>query len=432
MVVNSTLTQHLSHLPVSCRRVYVGYSGGLDSSVLLHALVTANMVTPVRQIIAIHIHHGLSPHADAWTAHCQTVTQQLNIPLQIVRVDAKAGTGQSPEAAARAARYKAFADIIQTDDVLMLAHHSDDQAETFLLQLLRGAGVRGLSAMPAFIEFASGWLSRPLLSLSRQQLQTYATEQGLRWIDDESNDNTDFDRNYLRHHIMPLLNARWPAAAECISRSASHCVEADGLIQELATIDYVSVVVQSPFLLSTPQDCAFRSQQTQLDIQKLTQLDEPRQRNLLRYWLHQLNLPMPSAKKLQQILQTVIHSRHDATPIVNWPGAEVRRFRHHLYAMPPLPLHDVTWQCEWDVQRDLVLPADIGVLKAKNYKELAAGKALTIKFRQGGEVIALPGRAGHHSLKKLMQEWNIPPWLRDRIPLIYRDGELVHVAWTEC
>lgn len=425
MVVSSTLIQSLLQLPVSYRQLYVAYSGGLDSTVLLHALAQLhpNLIT------AIHIHHGLSSNADAWVRHCQTETQKLNIPLRVLHVQAKAQPGQSPEAAAREARYQAFAEILRADDVLVLAHHCDDQAETLLLQLLRGAGVRGLAAMPSLTEFNGAWLSRPLLTLSRQQLELYAKEHGLCWIEDESNTNTDFDRNYLRQHIMPLLQTRWPAVAENMSRAASHCAEADRLNQTLAEMDYAMVeqgVIDMS--LSCQRKLAPSPTIPSLNIPQLLKLPEPRQRNLIRYWLRQHHLPMPSTTKIQQILKTVLHSRDDANPVVHWPHAEVRRFRHHLYAMPPLPFHDPEWQQEWNVKEDLVLPANLGTLKATDYQPLAAGLPLTIKFRQGGERIQLPNQTHHHDLKKLLQEWGIPTWQRSRIPLIYRDGVLVHLV----
>jgi tRNA(Ile)-lysidine synthase len=428
MAVESLIAQHLTRLPASCRQIYIGYSGGADSSVLLHALAKSKANLP--PVIAIHIHHGLSPYADEWATHCRREAEKLHIPLHVIRVQAKPLPGQSPEAAAREARYQAFAQLINADDVLMLAHHSDDQAETFLLQLLRGAGVRGLAAMPVWATFNSGWLSRPLLSITRQQIVDYAQAQHLSWVDDESNDNTDFDRNYLRRHVMPLLQTRWPAATQTICRATLHCAEAESLNQQLAQIDYAVVAMNG----SDPKNeenmfvSDVKPRQVYLSLPQLVTLPESRQRNVIRYWLQQHQLPLPSAVKMQQILQTIIHSRYDAVPVVDWPHAEVRRFRHNLYAMSPLVPHDPHWRCEWDAQVDLVLPANIGVLKASDYRDLAAGKSLTIQFRQGGETIVLPGRVGHHAVKKLMQEWGIPPWLRNRIPLVYCDEQLVQIA----
>ncbi len=421
MDVKTPLHTALTQLPSSCQHILVGYSGGLDSAVLLHALVQLLPQHPTKRITAVHVHHGLSPHADAWLAHCAAQATVLGVAYKAIHVQAKPTAGESPEAAARTARYAAFTELMTADSVLMLAHHQDDQAETVLLQLLRGAGVAGLAAMPALTSFASGWLQRPLLHLTRKALHAYAIDQALAWVDDESNDNHAFDRNYIRHHIMPLLTARWPAAAACIARSAGHCAEAHQLTRELAALDSGAAVIPVSSLCSAQRNAGI-----QLPISTLLTLDPPRQRNVIRHWLQTNDFPLPSTNKLDQILQTMLHSRHDATPLVTWSGVEVRRYQQHLYVMSPLPPHDPSWQHVWDVQNDLVLPANIGVLKANDYRALAAGSPLTIQFRQGGEKVKRLGHAHHHCLKNLLQQAGIPPWLRDRIPLIFLNGVLMN------
>lgn len=422
MDVKASIEFFYTQLPLTSEPLWVGFSGGLDSTVLLHALKHFLPTSLAQQLQAIHIHHGLSPNADNWAQHCQQVCAALAIPLQITQVNATAPQGVSPEAAARDARYQVFSSLMHKNVVLALAQHADDQAETVLLQLLRGAGPKGLAAMPYMTAFAEGYLARPLLSLSRQQLSHYALEAGLSWVDDESNANIQFNRNYIRHQVMPLLTARWPAAASCIARSSQHCAEAFDLNAELAQLDLQECCVETavegmPLLLSAV-----------LDSRKLQLLDSPRQKNVIRYWLQQQHLPMPSTVKLQQIIDTVVMSRHDASPCVTWPDAEVRRFRYGLYAMQPLLPHDSSWEVLWDATTDLVLPANLGILSAAKYHALTQGKPLTIRFRRGGETMQLPKRAGHHEFKKLMQEWGIPPWQRDRLPLIYRDGELIAVV----
>lgn len=411
MGVDQALQQVLKDLPPDVKQLYVAFSGGLDSTVLLHAL-SSYINNPSIELKALHVHHGLSSHADAWVEHCRALTISLSVSLDIAYVDAKAEAGASPEAAAREARYEAFRHYIKPGTAFVLAHHVNDQAETLLLQLLRGSGVRGLAAMPVLAEFHGGWLLRPFLALSRVELEQYAAEHHLNWIDDESNLNVEFDRNYLRHQVMPLLNARWPASLRCLSRSAQHCAEAESLLLEVAENDITE---------------ALTSDITILDLIPLTKLSTARLNNVLRYWLTRCKLPLPSTAKLQLLITNVIQSRYDAMPCIKWSGAEVRRFRHLLYAMQPRIEHDAQWRCEWDVTQDLILPAQLGVLRADEYKTLADGQVLTVAFRQGGESIQLAGHHQHHSLKNLLQEWGIPPWQRQRIPLIFKNNKLVAV-----
>ncbi|MDH5600825.1 MAG: tRNA lysidine(34) synthetase TilS, partial [Gammaproteobacteria bacterium] len=255
--------------------LWLAYSGGCDSHVLLHSLVQIrDQLNP--EIKAIHINHGLSPLAKEWEEHCREVCQQLAVPYTAISVNA-IKKGASPEEAARLARYAEWQKLIKKDEVILLAHHQDDQAETVLIQLLRGSGVKGLAAMPAKQKFSHGLLCRPLLNFLREELYSYGVEQGLNWIDDPSNFDTDFDRNFLRHEVVPLLEERWPSLKKTLSRTAAHMGEANRLLTELAEQDWLQV----------------KSDQ-QITIDALLKLDEPRQRNVLRYWLAticQLTLP---------------------------------------------------------------------------------------------------------------------------------------------
>jgi tRNA(Ile)-lysidine synthase len=411
MGVNKALQQALEQLPPAIKQLYVAFSGGLDSTVLLHAL-SAQSIIPELTLKPLHVHHGLSPHADRWVNHCRQFTEALSLSLEVVYVNAKPHGGESPEAAARRARYDAFSKYIKSDIAFVLAHHANDQAETLLLQLLRGSGLRGLASMPALAQFQSGWLVRPFLQITRKELEQYAHQHQLTWVDDESNLSFEFDRNYLRHQVMPLLEARWPATVTCLSRSARHCAEAEELLLEIAATDMAK---------------AMHEETSILNIESLTTLSTARLNNVLRYWLTVCGLPLPSTVKLQTIVKTVINSRYDTMPCVTWPGAEVRRFRHQLYAMLPLVPHDPSWRYEWDVTQDLDLPAKLGILRAADYQKLADGQLLTVTFRHGSETIRLIGRQYHHSLKNLMQEWGIPPWQRQRIPLIFKNNELVAI-----
>ncbi|MBY0545622.1 MAG: tRNA lysidine(34) synthetase TilS [Gammaproteobacteria bacterium] len=411
MDVERAIEDALLAAPPHITELYVGFSGGLDSTVLLYALHRAWSSTQ-RAIHPVHIHHGLSSQADQWGQHCAEFASALGLSLQLIHVTAQPIKKESPEATARRARYDAFRNLISANSLLILGHHANDQAETVLLQLFRGAGIKGLAAMPVLTTFSEGYLARPFLSLSREQLEAYAQQHHLTWVEDESNACVDFDRNYLRHHILPLVTTRWLGALHCLSRSAHHCGEAQELLDELAEQDIAQASSES---------------NAALNVLALKSLSPIRLNNALRYWFHKQGLPLPSTAKLQTLIQTVLCSRYDSSPRVTWPGAEVRRFRHELYAMRPLTPHDPSWQYLWDLKEDLILPSDLGVLRVNDYEALAQGESLTIAFRQGGELIQLPGRKGHHCLKKLMQEWHIPPWLRNRIPLIFRAEKLISI-----
>jgi tRNA(Ile)-lysidine synthase len=393
---------------------WVAYSGGLDSHVLLHLLIRLRSFYPLK-LHVLHINHSLSANASSWTKHCEAICGDLQVDFTVQIIDAKADTGDSPEEIARERRYAVFAGRLKQNDLLLTAHHQDDQAETLLLQLIRGAGPKGLAAMPVCKKLGLGFQVRPLLSFSRQDLQTYAQENNLQWIEDESNVNTNFSRNFVRHDIMPLLAKRWPQVAATFSRSALHCAEAQQLLEEMAQQDWVATKgsVDGTLLVS-----------------RLLALSFARQRQLIRYWLQQKNYALPGKLKMQHILQDMLLAAEDKTPCVTWKNIELRRYQDDLYAMQSLPAHDQGQIIPWDQQADLKINSR-GILRAS----LTDGCGLrtnlsdiTIRFRQGGEVCQLPNRSNHHSLKNLLWEWNILPWERDRIPLIYVADKLAAIA----
>ena len=391
----------------SFKTLYIAYSGGLDSHALLHAV---NQLCKQSHIQAIHINHGLNKNATDWQQHCRTICENLNIDFEAIEVVVKPKRGESLEALARQARYAEFSKLMSKDSCLLTAHHADDQAETVLLQMLRGAGVKGLAAMPKITVFSNGHHARPLLDVNRSDLLNYAKAHQLQWIEDDSNQAMRFDRNYLRHQITPLLKQRWPSFNKTLTRVASHCAEADQLLQEMAHEDLQKVMAVSSKALS---------------IDKLQQYSKPRQANILRHWLLHLQLPLPSLGMISRIQNEVMTARHDATPEVSWAGAECRRFRGKLYAMAPLSV--LAAEYKWDLQKPLVLP--IGVLDPEQLNSVKLPENCTVKvrFRQGGERFHPAGRQGSHPLKKLFQEWGVPPWLRDKIPLIYFQDRLVCV-----
>ncbi len=411
----------LQRLPAASR-YWLGFSGGLDSSVLLYALSQLAEQLPA-PFSVIHVDHGLSPDSAAWSAQCRHQCDALGIELLEIRVEVDS-RGRGIEAAAREARYSAFAEVIDEGGMLLTAHHHDDQAETLLLQLLRGGGVRGLAAMPEARPFATGWLGRPLLQFGRDALQQYAMAQGLQWIEDPSNFDTSLERNFLRHELLPLLEQRREGVRAVLARSAGHFAESAALLDELAALDLEVVSVAGEATLS---------------ISVLRSLSAARQRNLLRYWLRRLKLTVPDSRNLQRIFDELLPAAVDAEPLVSWPGGEVRRYRDQLYAMSPLAPAPEPVEMRWHGEDTVVLPAGLpGALSMRRVtgrgirEELLKGE-LTIGGRCGGEKLAVAGREGHHTLKKLYQEAAIPPWERKRRPLLFIDGQLAQVAglWTD-
>ncbi|MDF3055055.1 MAG: tRNA(Ile)-lysidine synthetase [Gammaproteobacteria bacterium] len=396
---------------------WVAYSGGLDSHVLLHALSQCRIIYPHLNIKAIHIHHGLSPFADAWSDHCAAICQDLGVICLVKKVDVLGVLGNgSLEEVARDLRYQVFAGLMDEEDCVMLAHHQDDLAETFLLQALRGAGPKGLAGMPAIKPFAKGMILRPLLDISRASLRAYAQAEGLIWQEDESNMQNRFDRNYLRNRIFPGLLARFVGSTSALARSAKHCAETNILLIEMAQEDLVHCKGSVAGTLS---------------VSALLRLSLARQKNLLRFWIKELGFLLPTTVKLEQLLLTVLLARKDACPHLIWCGAEVRRYQDNLYIMTPLPEHDPTEIFNWDMQETLLLP---GVGQLNSCEEIGKGIHLplgayvTVRFRAGGERMHVAGRLGTHPLKKLFQEWGVPPWLRSRVPLIFYGEELVMVV----
>jgi tRNA(Ile)-lysidine synthase len=399
---------------LQAKRIWVGYSGGVDSHVLLHALAHLRKQHGF-QLIAVHVHHGLMSAADAWTEHCDQVCRSLEVPIHIQRIHVKKQVGESLEALARVGRYQVFKELLMSDDVLLTAHHIDDQAETCLLQFLRGSGPKGLSAMPHLIPFAKGLLIRPFLSVSRQEILNYAESHHLKWIEDDSNHDERFTRNFLRYRILPLLKTRWPHLSKTLLRVSAHCAEADHLLEVLAEQDLALVQGSQPNTLS---------------IKNLCKLPEVRQKNILRVWLYRQHFLLPKTVKLNHILKDVVLARHDAQSCVHWKNVEIRKYRDDLYVMEPLHPHDINRQLiwAWDKEEKLTLPAQLGVLQCKKVMgrgmaiSLLSSQPLIVRFRRNGENCRLKGHTC--SLKKLFQDWEIPAWKRNRVPLIFK-GETV-------
>ncbi len=373
----------------------VGFSGGMDSTVLLHLL--AQRHTP--DLRAVHVHHGLHPHADAWAEHCRAVCTALDVPLTVVKVQV-VPAGEGLEAAARAARHAAFEDLLAADEVLALGHHRDDQAETLLLRALRASGPEGLGAMRRWREFGRGRLWRPLLDHGRDAVAAYAEEHGLRWIDDPSNTDVRHDRNFLRQRVLPVLRERWPHADAALAQSASRCADAGDLLAESDLTALASVATTDPHCLSRP---------------RLAALPPMRRARVLRAWTSKLGLPPLPAHGIVRIEGEVLAARADAEAEFRWQDVVVRSWRDLLHAgsaRTPLPQD---WQCTWNGRAPLALPFG-GVLRLEGVEGF--GIDVIVRGRRGGERIALPGRDHSHALKHVLQDLGVPPWVRERMPLL--------------
>jgi tRNA(Ile)-lysidine synthase len=395
----------------------VAFSGGLDSHALLHALCRIRAVLDA-EVGAVHVNHGLQLEADHWESHCRQLCADLQVPYVSLRVDGTARRGESPEAAARRARYTALADWLPAQHCLLTAQHQDDQAETLLLQLLRGSGVSGLAAMPVLTTLGAGRHLRPLLAVTREALYQYAIANKLAWIEDPSNTDTAFDRNYLRQQVLPVLRERWPAVASSLSRSASHCAGAARLLADLAEQDLL----------------ALTGRENTLSLTGLVALPYTRQGNVLRHWIKQVSGKTPSAAVLARIMNDVTGSRRDSEPCVRWGGFEIRRYREELFLLHQAGSEEQPGALEWALARPLALPGSGGILTATaetgcgiRAAAVPAGR-VRVAWRQGGEYCQPAGRGHHHRLKKLFQEQGIPPWERSRIPLIYIEDRLAAVA----
>ncbi|MDP9941806.1 tRNA(Ile)-lysidine synthase [Pseudomonas sp. 3400] len=390
----------------------VAFSGGLDSSVLLHVLADWARREDLPPISAIHVHHGLQPAANAWPAHCASVCEQLGIPLDVARVQVTPGA--SLEQAARRSRYQAFSERLSAGDVLLSAQHRDDQAETLLFRVLRGAGVRGLAVMPASRPLGQGSLVRPLLDCSRAELQAYAQSHGLAWIEDPSNADERFSRNFLRRQVMPLLAERWPQASNSLARSASHLSEAQQLLDELAEMDLLGArgVSACPWL-PLPS----------LDLSAVTALSDARQRNLLRHWLAPLSR-MPDSDHWAGWCD-LRDAGLDAAPVWRLADGELHRADGRLWWLSGewlQPLDAIDLPCG-AFPESVELP---GNGRVHLLGELPQGR-WHLRYRQGGESLLVPGR-GRRDLKRLLNELRVPAFVRPRLPLLFDGDELMAVA----
>jgi tRNA(Ile)-lysidine synthase len=394
-------------------RITVAFSGGLDSTVLLTALCRLALPARVR---AAHVDHGLHVRSADWSAHCAQVAAALGAEFIEARVAVDRDSGDGLESAAREARYAALKGLLTPGEWLLTAHHADDQLETLLLRLLRGTGVRGLRGIVAFGRCGAGWLGRPLLGFTRAQVRAEASARQLQWLEDPSNAEQRHDRNYLRLNVIPALRSRWPAAAQHAERLAEQASDAEQLLEARAVEDARSLA--EPW--HVPRAV-------------LAALEPARQRNLLRYLLRVLGLEAPSARKIEELRAALLESHAESHAHVGWPGGEGRIYRGALHLMTPLPPPSaarvsglVAVGAPWsgaEGRVELVAASD-----GRGLPQSWLAHGLALRFRSGGERFKPQGRAHHHSLKDLYQESGVVPWMRDRVPLLYRGEELAAIG----
>nr|WP_218058753.1 tRNA lysidine(34) synthetase TilS [Gilliamella apicola] len=405
---DENIKQTIMHKITHHKALLVAYSGGVDSTVLMHALVALKQqLLPDLKLRAIYIHHGLSSNADHWAMHCQKQCHTWQVPLIIEKVKLDPNAGNIEEQA-RNARYQAIYRHLKNDETLCTAQHLDDQCETFFLALKRGSGPAGLAAMPQ----ENKQHLRPLLTISRAQIETYANKHQLNWIEDESNQDDRYDRNFLRLKVLPILNQRWPHFSQMVARSAELCQQQEALINELLLADFQQMV----------------SQQGQLNLAPLMTCSEYKRNAVLRMWLRSQQMTMPSQKQLALIWQTVVLAKEDANPKFLLHCRQIRRYQNQLYL---LPLYQNIEQqiLNWDLALPLNLPDSVGKLQINYQTDLScrlphADEQVTVRFHAKGQ-FQIINRNGSRSIKKLWQEHNIPPWMRTRIPLIYYNEQLI-------
>lgn len=428
----------------------VALSGGVDSVVLLAALAARGSVGSRKRpaLRAVHVHHGLHANADQWTAHCRKLAARLHVPLTVARVKVARPRGASLEAAAREARYTALAEHLRSGEVLLTAHHADDQLETVFLQLLRGAGIAGLAAMPEVARFGRGTLARPLLTRSRAELEAWARDNALGWIEDATNADEQLDRNYLRHRVLPLIRERWPSAARAVSRSARHAAEAKRLLDALALAD-VERASNGP----------------ELSVQQLRALPADRRRNAVRFWIARAGHALPDTPRLDEITRTLLNARPDANPHVDWPGTRIQRHADRLSIQTPDPLRGsangartqyatgrrgdtgdeqsasssatpanneaIAWNWRAHAQLSLSSPRGTLSLRPDPHGPVnldALPDTLTVRSRRGGERLR-PTRGGRtKTLKSLLQEARVPLAERAALPLLFGETGCIAVA----
>ena len=370
------------------------------------------------ELVAVHVNHQLSANAGQWEAHCRAFCDERNIRYATVSINVRDGLHGSLEAWARELRYAALERFMHQDDILLTAHHRDDLAETIILQLLRGSGPEGLSAIPEIRRFGPGWLVRPLLAYSRRQIEDHVSGKQLPWVEDESNTDQGMDRNYIRNTVMPCIRERWRSASDVLWRVSRLQADAVTVLHEMAGRDMDEATGSTPAVLR---------------VSVVAGLSLPRQRGLLRYWIRKNGHPVPGMDVIDQIINELMHARPDGVPCIRWGDTEIKRYRDDMYIVPAfVPGPVVREPYLWSLEQPLEIHG--GRLEARLTvgggirANLLGDNKVEVRFRKGGENIRPAGRRETHELKKLYQESAVPPWKRDAVPLLYVGNELAAVA----
>lgn len=401
-----SLAGFLAEFPGTAK-AWIAYSGGVDSTALL-ALAAASRELLKRPLAAVHVNHGAHPEAGQWAVHCRQVCRGLSVPLEVLDVTRSVKAGAGPEAGLREARYAALAELLGPGELLLTAHHRDDQAETLLLHLLRGSGIDGLAGMPRVRRLGAGSLLRPLLDTPRADLQAYLEASGLPWLADPSNDTLALDRNFIRHRILPLLEQRWPATGRTLARSAAHAGEASALLAEVA-----DGLLGESGLGSLPLDPSWRDQPERL-------------RLALRHWLRRIGLPPVPGAMLQEFCRQLGNARPDAATELAWSGQRLRAWQGRLWRVPS-PLPGPCPATRWESGTHVDLGEAHGCLELQGSLPPQWPWALEVTGRCGGERLAAPG-GGHRKVKEALRQSGIPPWLRAGVPLLAGNGEILAVG----
>ncbi len=413
MSLSVTAIKQIFHSFPPISKYIVAFSGGLDSTVLLHIMHEAQL-----PIHAVHVNHHLHQNSAQWDQHCKTICETWQIPISVVHIEPNQISQNNIEESARNERYKLLFKFVEDKYSLVTAHHKNDLVETLLLQLLRGAGPAGLAAMSYQRETDGGKHLRPLLDYTRSDLLDYAQAHQLHWVEDASNDSISFNRNYLRKKILPKLIERWPSALQTLTRAVELQADAMQCLKALASIDL---------------QAAHTEQSNVLNVKALQALSSVRVKNALRGWIQDHAMRVPSRKILDQICTDIVFKDEvESSPVQTWADGELRRYRQQLYLMKPLSGHDTEQEFQWDIKQPLHIksieytlqPADID---RYGIRLPPHAKALKVGFRRGGESLKPFGSNHHRSLKNLFQEASIPPWERDRIPLLYYQDQLISV-----
>jgi tRNA(Ile)-lysidine synthase len=414
--IKATLQPHLS----TASQIVVAYSGGLDSTVLLHGVAQLYLAGSI-PVVAIHVNHNLSDNANDWQTHCQNVCQRLGVTF-IARSVQITSNEKGLEAQARALRYEAIANSIKPQALVLTGQHQQDQVETFLLQLKRGAGPKGLSAMAQSSGFANqSALLRPLLNCPRKRLEAYALSHQLGWVEDESNLDTRFERNFFRQQVLPTIAERWPGFDKAACRSIALIAEQQQLVDEMAA-----------------EDLAQAQTGQWLAIPGIVALSNIRQRNLLRFWFTSQGVELPSAVVLNNMINELILAKPDANPKVQWAGYQLRRFDQRIYLLNQ-SIENPGEACSLTLNQPLVFNHSIGSLllddisaelpiSALQIRAPADDEHISVRFNVSGLSCRVLGNTHHKKLRQLFKENKIPPWQRSRTPLIYYNEQLACVG----